>query len=147
MPRRSKVPDRLRETVRERAGYLCEYCHALEAWQYVEFTMEHFAPVAEGGESTLENLALACFGCNRRKWDRRTGIDPETGDEHNLYNPRVDNWSDHFAWSADSLEIVGLTPKGRATANTLELNRDRIKQIRAADLQAGRHPPKNDRRQ
>jgi 5-methylcytosine-specific restriction endonuclease McrA len=46
---------------------LCEYCHASEAWQYVEFTMEHLVPIAAGGETALDNLALACFSCNRRK--------------------------------------------------------------------------------
>lgn len=145
MPPRRKIPTPLQEAVRQRAQYLCEYCHAAEAWQYVEFTMEHLVPIIEGGESNPGNLALACFSCNRRKWDRRTGIDPETGEEQRLFNPRTDNWNDHFAWSADALEIVGQTPIGRATVNTLEFNRDRAKQIRSADVEAGRHPPKSDR--
>ena len=120
-------------------------CRALEGWQYVEFTMEHLVPMAAGGESALDNLALACFACNRRKWDRRTGIDPETGEEHRLFNPRTDNWNDNFIWSADGLEIIGKTAIGRATVNTLEFNRERARQIRAADVEAGRHPPKGDR--
>jgi len=146
MPQRRKTPASLREAVRRRAKYLCEYCHAAEVWQYVEFTMEHLTPVAEGGESALDNLALACFACNRRKWDRRIGLDPETNEEQRLFNPRTDNWNDHFTWSADGLEIVGLTPIGRATVNMLEFNRDRARQIRAADLETGRHPPQGDRR-
>jgi len=145
MPKGFKLSPQLRDTVRKRANYLCEYCHALEAWQYVEFTMEHLTPLADGGESTLDNLALACFACNRRKWDRRVGIDAETGKEYRLFNPRIDNWRDHFVWASNKVEIVGLTPIGRATINALEMNRDRAKQIRAADLDVGRHPPPSDK--
>ncbi|MEP7120376.1 MAG: HNH endonuclease signature motif containing protein [Byssovorax sp.] len=132
--------------VRARAGHRCEYCHAPEQWQYVEFTMEHLVPIAAGGASTVENLALACFACNRHKWDRRTGTDPEVGVESRLFDPRADRWNDHFAWSADGLELVGVTPVGRATVNMLALNRDRLKQIRAGDLEVGRHPPETDSR-
>lgn len=107
--------------------------------------MEHLTPLADGGESTLDNLALACFACNRRKWDRRVGIDTETGKEYRLFNPRVDNWHDHFIWASNKVEIVGLTPIGRATINALEMNRDRAKQIRTADLDVRRHPPPSDK--
>jgi hypothetical protein len=63
-----------------------------------------------------------------------------------LFNPRIDQWNDHFAWSADGLEIVGLTSAGRATVRMLDLNRERLKRIRAADLEIGRHPPEMDGR-
>jgi HNH endonuclease len=146
LARRHKLSLELQEAVRLRAAHRCEYCHASEQWQYVEFTMEHLTPVAAGGTSTIENLALACFACNRRKWDRRTGIDPEAGGEHRLFSPRVDRWNDHFAWSVDGLEIVGVTAVGRATVSMLDLNRERLKRIRAADLEVGRHPPGADSR-
>lgn len=146
MGRRVKLPPEIQQTVRARASYRCEYCHAPEEWQYVEFTMEHLVPVAAGGAGTAENLALACFSCNRRKWDRRTGIDPAAGIEQRLFDPRRDRWNDHFIWSADGLEIVGVTAIGRATVNALGLNRDRLRRIRAADLELGRHPPETDGR-
>ena len=146
MARRHRLPPEVQEAVRFRAGHRCEYCHAPEQWQYVEFTMEHLIPIAAGGTSTIENLALACFACNRRKWDRRTGIDPDAGGEYQLFNPRVDRWNDHFAWSADGLTIVGVTSAGRVTVSMLDLNRERLKRIRAADLEVGRHPPEADSR-
>ncbi len=146
MSPRRKIPAYLQQAVRERARYLCEYCHAAETWQYVKFTIEHLIPISQGGEDTLDNLALACFACNRRKWDRRSGMDPETGETQRLFNPRIDDWGDHFVWSRDGLEIVGLTPIGRATVEALELNRPRAIRIRAADLEAGRHPPEGDSR-
>ncbi len=74
MPRRPKLSARLRAAVRRRAGYLCEYCHALEAWQYVEFTMEHLVPVAEGGGSTPDNLAFGALTCHQNDIDARRGL-------------------------------------------------------------------------
>lgn len=146
MPRRRKVSPELRAVVRSRAGGRCEYCHASEAWQYVEFTLEHVAPLAAGGETTESNLALSCFACNRRKWDRRSGFDPAGGGEHRLFNPRTDLWNEHFAWSRDGLSILGRSPIGRTTVSVLELNRERLLQIRAADAALGRHPPAGDAR-
>jgi hypothetical protein len=146
LPGRPKVPAELRALVCDRAAGLCEYCHASETWQYVEFTMEHLIPLVAGGETTTANLALACFACNRRKGDRRAGIDPATGEELALFHPRNDRWNDHFAWSADGLRIVGTTATGRATVNALELNRERNQRVRAADMVVGRHPPEGDRR-
>jgi HNH endonuclease len=146
LPGRRKAPAELRAFVQRRAGGLCEYCHAPEAWQYVEFTVEHILPVAAGGETTAANLALCCFSCNRRKWDRQSAIDPAAGSEHRLFHPRVDVWNEHFAWSRDGLSIVGQTATGRATVAALDLNRSRLRQIRAADAEVGRHPPPEDRR-
>lgn len=101
-------------------------------------------PVSLGGTDSLDNLALACFHCNRRKTNRLTAIDPETGETVPLFNPRQDNWREHFVWSVDKLQVVGLTAIGRATIATLSLNRERILHIRAADVEMGRHPPVDD---
>jgi hypothetical protein len=103
----------------------------------VEFTMEHLVPVAAGGETIAHNLALACFSCNRRKWDRRSGVDPQAGGEHQLFNPRNDRWNDHFAWSVDGLEIVGSTAIGRTTVKALESNRERLKKSEPRMLSSG----------
>lgn len=108
--------------------------------------MEHVLPVASGGATSADNLALSCFSCNRRKWDRDSGIDPEAGSRERLFDPRRDTWNDHFAWSRDSLTVVGQTPLGRATVIALEMNRERVREIRAADAALGRHPPGEDRR-
>ena len=143
MPR-SKLSDFIRCQVRRRAGYLCEYCHASEQWQYVQFTVDHVVPLDLEGSDDLENLALACFHCNRRKWNRVRGVDPDSGDEVALFNPRSSRWADHFIWASDRLTVVGLTSVGRATVTALDLNRQRIVNIRAADAEVGRHPPEND---
>lgn len=92
----------------------------------------------------MENLALACFHCNRRKSDNLIGIDPRSGIKVPLFNPRCDRWGDRFIWSVDGLLIIGLTATGRATVEELVLNRERVIHIRAADKEIGRHPPKGD---
>ena len=62
-----------------------------------------------------------------------------------MFDPRLDLWNEHFAWTANGLELVGTSSAGRATVEALELNRERLKQIRAADRVVGRHPPPGDR--
>lgn len=130
--------------VRRRAGFLCEYCHTDERWQYVPFTVDHVRPLRLGGTDDLDNLALACFQCNRRKSDLLSAPDPETSTSVPLFNPRLQSWSEHFAWSSDMTQIVGLSAAGRATITTLDMNRRRIRDIRAADAAVGRHPPPGD---
>ena len=137
----------LQEQVRYRAEYLCEYCHTNERWQYVRFTFDHLIPVSEGGEDSQENLALACFHCNRRKSDKQFVHDIVTGQSTPLFNPRQHIWGEHFYWSADGVRIIPLTAIGRVTVELLELNRERVLQIRAADVQVERHPPERDPRQ
>ena len=144
MLRRRRIPAEIQNGVRIRANYLCEYCHAAEKWQYVRFTIDHVIPLTKGGTDTLDNLALACFHCNRRKSDKLTILDPVTEKEVPLFNPRRNVWSEHFIWSTDKLFIIGLTPVGRATVEALQFNRERVINIRAADVAAERHPPEGD---
>jgi hypothetical protein len=133
--------------VRHRAQALCEYCHTAEQWQYVPFTVDHIMPLAQGGITALENLALACFHCNRRKSTQMVAHDPQSGVVAPLFHPRQHVWRDHFVWSADGLLLLGLTPIGRATIAALALNRERVVAIRAADVVVGRHPPIGDPQQ
>lgn len=144
MSARRRISQGVQNAVRERAAGYCEYCHTAEKWQYVRFTIDHIVSVAQGGADNIDNLALACFHCNRRKSDYTTGIDPETGLPSQLFHPRKMRWQDHFVWSQDRLSIVGVTPIGRATVEQLEMNRQRIRAIRLADIAVNRHPPRND---
>ena len=147
MPRRRSIPRAQQAKVRRRAQALCEYCHTAEQWQYVPFTVDHIVPLAQGGTGALENLALACFHCNRRKADRLQAVDPVSAELVTLFHPRRHSWDEHFIWSADGLQIVGLTAIGRATIAALDLNRERVVHIRAADVLVHRHPPASDPRQ
>jgi hypothetical protein len=141
---RRKISKRVEALVRQRAGGLCEFCHAAERWQYVKFTVDHWMPLSLGGSDALENLALACFRCNRRKGVRLSATDPESGAVVALFNPRQDRWGEHFVWSRDGRLVIGVTPIGRTTVAMLDLNRERVVAIRAADMEIGRHPPIDD---
>lgn len=136
-----KIPKNIREQVRRRAKFLCEYCHTNERWQYVRFTIDHILP---NEDNSIENLALACFHCNRRKSNKTSIFDEKFNREIPLFNPRRDLWSEHFAWSEDKIYVVPKTEIGRVTSDLLELNRDRILHIRLADVAVNRHPPNKD---
>jgi hypothetical protein len=105
-----------------RAQHRCEYCRAPEAATGYRFEVEHIRPRAAGGGDDTENLALACRPCNAAKLTRTTGVDPVTKGSVALFNPRQDEWDDHFRWSGTYLSIYGRTDVGRATARALRFN-------------------------
>jgi HNH endonuclease len=111
----------VRQTVRERAGFRCEYC---KLWQHdgvtIQFHVEHIRPRQHGGDDSMQNLALACSNCNWNKGPNLSAIDPQTDLTTRLFHPRLDQWSAHFA--LQELEIVGLTDVGRATVRLLQMN-------------------------
>ncbi|MBE7494550.1 MAG: HNH endonuclease [Verrucomicrobiaceae bacterium] len=138
-----RVPASVRARVAARAGHRCEYCRCPEAFSASPFCVEHITPVSRGGGSGVSNLAFSCAGCNAHKYDRVTGMDPLSGDEAPLYHPRKQRWEDHFVWSADSLEVIGLSRTGRATTETLCLNRRNIRNLRRLLIAVGEHPPES----
>ncbi len=111
-----------RQRVRQRANFLCEYCHSSEEASTALFTLDHLIPQSLGGIDSEDNLALACHRCNGRRYSFTDGIDPETQAIVPLFNPRYDQWSEHFIWSADGQLICGVTSIGRATIERLDMN-------------------------
>jgi len=113
--------------------------------------MEHLLPQSLGGTDKIDNLALACSRCNGRRYNFTTGIDPQSQEELPLFNPRQEQWSTHYVWSVDGLNIIAKTSIGRATCNRLDLNDDRhndgfIVRARALWVRGGWHPPDGDYR-
>jgi hypothetical protein len=147
------VNETSKKLVRERAKFLCEYCHSLEEASAALFAIDHIIPQSLPGSSDdPDNLALACQRCNGYRYNFTTGIDPETGDIIPIFNPRKQKWSDYFLWSADGLKIIGITATGRATCNRLDLNDERhnegsIIKARRFWIKGGWHPPDEDPRQ
>ncbi|MEA5467720.1 HNH endonuclease signature motif containing protein [Spirulina sp. 06S082] len=105
----------LYEKVRQRAKYRCEYCHYPEILSASPLSIDHLQPQSLGGTNQFDNLALACRRCNERRYNFTTGIDPETKEETRLFNPRNDAWRDNFIWTADGMQVIGITNIGRAT--------------------------------
>ena len=110
----------LRQFVRTRAAYLCEYCRLPQEFSELRFHIEHIIPRQHGGSDDGDNLALACPDCKLRKGPNLTGIDPQTAGVVPLFHPRRDAWSNHFAY--DGQHVVGTTAVGRTTVSLLEMN-------------------------
>jgi len=111
--------------VRERAGERCEYCLYPQEASFLAFEVEHIIAEKHGGATTENNLALACPYCNRFKGTDLGSLDPESGQLTPLFNPRTQQWAEHFR--LDGAWIVPLTPEGRVTVAILQLNHpDRI---------------------
>lgn len=125
--------------VRHRAGDRCEYCRMHQSLQGATFHLEHARPRSRGGETTLENLAWACPGCNLRKSDRVQAADPADGRFVPLFDPRRHRWADHFSW--DGFRLVSQTAVGRAAEAALDLNHPRRVLIREAEASFGLFPP------
>ena len=60
------IATRLR--IRQRANFLCEYCHSSEEASTALFTLDHLHPQSLGGADDEDNLALACHRCNGRRY-------------------------------------------------------------------------------
>ncbi len=115
------MEEAVRQYVQQRAGNCCEYCRLpQETGALFRFHVEHIRPRQHGGSDDPENLALACPNCNWTKGPNLSAVDPVDKTVVALFNPRTDAWSDHFELSA--LQIVGLTPIGRATVRLLRFN-------------------------
>ena len=86
-----------KQYVHERAQECCEYCRTCEANIGQTMHVEHIDP---NGNDDPENLCLACPNCNFSKAVAVTAIDALTGETVSLYNPRHQQWSEHFiaAW-------------------------------------------------
>jgi len=135
----SYISAALRRLVLQRAGGYCEYCGLSQEGQEAAFHIDHITPRTAYGETVAENLALACVLCSLHKSARQTAIDPQSGDEVALYNPRRDIWHEHFWW--EGVYVVGLTSTGRVTVDALHMNRPLILAILQEAAALGRHPP------
>ncbi len=103
--------------------------------------IDHIIPEAAGGRDEAQNLCLSCPRCNGFKGQRLTAPDPQTEENVTLFNPRTQNWSQHFTWGDDHALIIGQTACGRATVEALNLNLSVSLQIRQLLAQAGLYPP------
>lgn len=82
------IPAGLRAQVRSLDQERCAYCQSPEELTVTPFEVDHIVPVSAEGETTLDNLCLACPTCNRYKATRQSAPDPETGQDAPLYHPR-----------------------------------------------------------
>ena len=100
----------LRELVWNRAGGCCEYCRMPQSLDPLPFEVDHVIATQHHGETTADNLCVACFACNRRKGPNLAGRDELTGALIPLFHPRRDEWETHFEWQGPTLLPHSRTP-------------------------------------
>ena len=133
----TQISDVMREAVRQRANGRCEYCLIPEAF-FSRHEADHIRATQHRGKTRLENLAFACFDCNRRKGPNIASFDPATNALTRLFDPRRDSWADHF--QLDGGRILGRTAIGRATEALLQFNDQRRVLVRTQLQKVDRYP-------
>ena len=73
---------------------------------------------------------LACHRCNKFKGNEPKRRDPVTQEMAPLFNPRLQTWREHFQWSVDGTQVMGMTPCGRATVDALQMNNEYVVEAR-----------------
>jgi hypothetical protein len=102
------------------------------------FPIDHVIARQHRGKTTYRNLCLSYLRCNAFKGPNLSGIDPVTGALVRLFNPREDDWREHFRWRG--ARLLGLTPVGRATIRVLNINDPRSLGVRRALIEEGLFP-------
>jgi len=139
MARKPRKPDP-RETVEQRAGRRCEYCLAPQPATGVRYHLEHVFPKSLGRTDDLDNLALACPTCNYYKSDHLLGIDDDGVVGRPLFNPRKDQWHEHFEFDSTTLRLKGKTAQGKGTINRLRMNQPVQIEARRLWVELGLYP-------
>ena len=135
------LPESLRLQIETADRQRCCYCLTSEANSGIPMTYDHIQPRSKGGDTSFENICLACRSCNEFKGNLTQAIDPVTAELVPLFHPRRQQWSEHFIWSADGTRIEGLTVIGRATVVALRMNHPVIIGARRRWVSSGWHPP------
>ena len=133
-----EVGEALRRTVTERAYHVCEYCLVHENDLFHGCEVDHVLSVKHGGLTIAENLAFACFHCNRHKGTDLGSVSTRTGILIRFFNPRSDAWREHFQWNEGRIEP--LTDIGEVTARLLEFNHPERVAFRKLLVETGRYP-------
>lgn len=135
------ISESLRDRIAGAAQHRCGYCHTTQLISAAQMHVEHIIPLVQEGSDDEENLWLACAWCNSYKGSKVVVIDSDTGENTLLFNPRKQHWNEHFRWTDDGTEIVGITAIGRATVAVLRMNNEHIVASRRLWVLAGWHPP------
>lgn len=103
-------------------GFHLDHIIPASRWgDYVAGRDRAVQPIADRrGPDHLGNYAWSCPLCNTAKNQQ---ISHRAGEHsHRLFDPRYDQWSEHFRFFHNYLFIVGLSRVGRATEQALRFN-------------------------
>jgi hypothetical protein len=127
----------LRQTIANRANFLCEYCLIADVDTFYGCEVDHIISLKHGGASDFDNLAYACALCNRAKGSD-VGSVSTSGQFTRFFNPRTDRWAEHFR--LDAAVIRPLTFVGEVTARILEFNDSARLHEREEMIRLGKYP-------
>ena len=105
------LPRALRIELAARARHRCEYCLLHADFALLPHESDHIIATQHSGATVSENLAFACFACNRLKGPNIASVDPDTCQVLQLFHPRRDVWAGHFR--LDGARIIPLTATGQ----------------------------------
>ena len=111
----------LAKNVSTRANDRCEYCGISISDTYFGGEIDHILSIKHGGETTFENLALACQPCNRKKGTDLGSVLADSRKLIRFFDPRTDVWSEHFTINSNA-EIETLSDIGKVTADIFGFN-------------------------
>ena len=131
------ISDQLRQTIADRANLLCEYCLIAEGDTFYGCEVDHIMSLKHGGSSELDNVAYACALCNRAKGSD-IGSVSASGEFTRFFNPRTDQWSEHFRLEGASIQP--LTTIGEVTARILGFNDGARLHEREEMIRFGKYP-------
>lgn len=134
----SCVNANLVKLVSHRAAFRCEYCQLSEELSSIPFEIDHIIAQKHRGSTEADNLALSCFYCNSAKGPNIAGL-TDDGDLVALFNPRRDNWAEHFHWQG--ARLIGLSAIGQATIAVLNMNSADQLLLRESLIREGCFPP------
>jgi hypothetical protein len=123
-----------RDALRAAYQYRCGYCGTTEVAAGGELTVDHFHPLAHGGEDTPDNWVYACLTCNDHKLDYWR---PDSVDR--ILHPQRDDVASHLCQGEDG-RLSSLTRTGQFHIERLRLNRPQLvrRRLRQARLQSVR---------
>lgn len=136
------IPAQIRKDVWERAKGCCEYCLLHSEDAFFTHEVDHIISEKHRGTTTLDNLCLSCFECNRYKGSDIGSLDIETDTFTQLYNPRIDKWETHFR--LENVTVIPITAVGRVTEFLLQLNTEDRRERREVLFTYKRYPCTDD---
>jgi len=108
----------VREQIRQRANFACEFCGVSETDVGGQLTIDHFQPTSKGGGDNSDNLIYSCPRCNQYKLDYW----PSAPGDLPLWSPRLELVAKHLL-ELDDGKMHPLTATGAHTIHRLRLNR------------------------
>ncbi len=117
------------QAVRRRYAYRCGYCGVSETDTGAELTVDHYRPVAAGGDDSDDNLVYACFRCNVFKGDFFPDAD-DLPQGRRVLHPQRDVVAEHLRENDQTGQLEALTTTGRFHIALLQLNRTALVQHR-----------------